>query len=287
MIGNTATVKSLESMLQREDASHAYLFTGPSGCGKTTLARLAASALKCTEQNLTELDSAEFGGVDMVRGLRQRSRLAGLGGGVRCYIMDECHMLSSQAQEALLKALEDPPEHVYYFLATTEPQKLRKTLKNRCTTFEVQALNDSDMGRLLKWVCTEEKKVLTPDVYNAIINVSEGSPRAALVALDKVIDLDADEVETALAQIKTVEAATIELCRALLKNEKWAKVSRILKGLKDEEPERVRRAVLGYMSAVMLGSNNGRPSIIISEFLDNFYDSGRAGLTLACWNVSG
>ena len=283
VIGNEAAVASLKSLLARDDSPHAFLFTGPSGCGKTTLARLAAAALDCTEDNLREIDSADFRGIDTIRDLRQSMRLAGLDGGIRCYILDECHKMTNDAQNALLKALEDTPSHVYFFLCTTDPQKLIKTIKTRCTPFEVRSLKDSEITELVNWVCEQEDKAVSDeDVMDAIVKVADGSPRTALVALDKVIDLDDNDREAALAQIKSMEAETIELCRALLKRESWKRISSILGGLGDVPEETIRHAVLGYMNAVVLKGDNEQAFAVIEAFLDNFFDSRRAGLMRAC-----
>ena len=150
--GNKAVVKSLGSVLNKKEVPPAFLFTGNSGCGKTSLARIAATQLGCTGHDFKEVDSADFRGIDTIRGIRRQMRLKSMSG-IRVWLLDECHKMSGDAQSALLKALEDPPSHVYFMLATTDPQKLLKTIRNRCVHFEVQPLGNSEIretGKLQK-----------------------------------------------------------------------------------------------------------------------------------------
>ena len=198
-----------------------------------------------------------------------------------------CHKLTGDAQNALLKLLEDTPKHVYFILCTTEPEKLIKTIRTRCTTYQVSPLNSHQMVRLLKRVCKGEGVELGGEVLRKIIKVSEGIPRQALVLLDSVIDIEGEEEQLkAIEDFRVKRTAVVDLCRALLKRERWVQVVEILRGLEDD-PENVRYAVLGYMSSVLLkGKENDRAAEIMEQFLDSFMYSGRAGLVYACYTLS-
>lgn len=282
-VGNTSTINSLKSVLKRKDPPHAMLFTGPSGTGKTTLARIVKSELGCSDYDFKEMDSAHFRGIDHIREIRKQMQHGAMKGDYRIWLLDECHQLSKDAQNALLKALEDTPQHVFFMLATTDPQKLIKTIRNRCSTFVVESLGEKELVKHMRRICHKEKKKVPVDVLKQICQDSLGSPRSALVILDKIIDLPEDEMILAAEQQAAAENETIELCRALM-NSPWKKVSGILKGL-DQDPESVRRAVLNYFSAVLLNSGKAKAAAILDCFVDNFYDSGRAGLVLACYEA--
>jgi len=287
MEGNEEVVKSLSSLLSRKDGiPHAMLFTGPSGNGKTTLARIVKDALGCSETDYYECNTADFNGIDQIREIRKRMQYMPSEGPVRVWLIDEAHMLSRQAMEAILKLLEDTPSHVYFLLATTDPDKLLKTIKTRCTTFTVSELSPRRIQRLLKKVSVAEDKDVPEEVLKQISTDCLGSCRTALVILDKIIDLEPDEMLEACKQKASEENEVIELCRILLKNNKndLPSVRKILKGI-EQEAESVRRMVLGYCSATYLNSGNGRCLDIIYEFKGNFYDSGKAGLILACANL--
>jgi DNA polymerase-3 subunit gamma/tau len=200
-------------------------------------------------------------------------------------LRDECHKLSNDAQNALLKALEDTPKHVYLILATTNPEKLLKTIKTRCSTYATEEIGPRAMAKLLEGVAEEEGADIPEDVIKQIANDSLGSARAGLVILDQIIDMDKADMLEAAARKAEEESEVIELCRALLAGASWSKISGILKGIQTQEEERVRRAVLGYCNAALLGKDNPRAADIIDGFADNFFDSGKAGLTLACYEV--
>ena len=141
IVGQPTITEQLTSMTRSNQFPHSSLFSGPSGCGKTTLARIMRNKLDCGDQDFQEVNCADFRGIDMVRDIRNRMNLAPIGGECRVWLIDEAHQLSSQAQNAFLKILEDTPSHVYFMLATTDPQKLIPTIRTRCAEFKVSSLN--------------------------------------------------------------------------------------------------------------------------------------------------
>lgn len=285
IVGNEKAVSSLRSKLDSDDIPHVMLFTGPSGCGKTTLAHIVANTLECTGVDFREIDSAHFGGKDMIREVRRQTQYRPVESKCRVWFLDECHELSNAAQTALLTPMERPPKHVYFLFATTHPQKLIPTFKSRCTPFEVSPLSEKQLVKLIQAVCRAERKKTPLEVVQQIAHDSLGSARVALVILEKIIDLDKSEMLAAAKQSAAEESQVIELCRLLLKKgNQWKSICSILKGL-DAEPETIRRAVLGYCASVLLNKDSPRASLIIDIFSPNFFDSGRAGLVAACYEV--
>lgn len=284
--GNESTVLSLNSALGKHDVPHAILFTGPSGCGKTTLARIMAAELGCEGNDLREVDSADFRGIDCIREIRRQMVYVPMVGKCRVWILDECHKLTNDAQNSLLKGLEETPPHVYLMLATTDPQKLIGTVVSRCTNYGVRLLGPINLLGLLKKVTRKERKRVPNEVLDQIAKDALGSPRAALVVLHKIIDLPRERMLEAAKQKAAEENQIIDLCRALFKRHKWPVVAKILRGLKETaEPENVRRAVLNYCATVLSSKDDGAAFLVISVFKSNFFDSGYAGLVAACYDV--
>ena len=133
VLGCDGIKKQIQRCPDGSHLAHSILITGPSGCGKTTIARIVAQKiLKTSDTDLMEINCADFRGIEMVRDIRSRMSLAPMGGQARTWIIDEAHQLTTQAQDAFLKILEDQPRHVYFILCTTDPSKLITTVKNRC-----------------------------------------------------------------------------------------------------------------------------------------------------------
>ena len=283
--GNDSEIEKLDSMLDRpiEKIVHSFMFKGPKGCGKTTLARIVAKDLGCHDTDITELDIATNRGIDAAKELRSSVSFAPLSGSVKCYILDEVHMGTKEFFNGLLKTLEEPPNHVYFMLCTTEPEKVLVTVKSRCAVYTVDKLDREQMVEFLSWILEKEDVTLSKEVLTKISKASEGTPREALIMLDQVINLDQTKINEYLETAQTQEKQVNELCQSLLKQQSWKIVSKIINSLK-EEPETIRRAVIGYMAAVAL--NNSNPSLavqIIDEFSTPFYDTGKAGLVKACF----
>ncbi|MCK9543784.1 MAG: AAA family ATPase [Novosphingobium sp.] len=202
-----------------------------------------------------------------------------------------CQATTKDFQQALLKPLEDTPSHIYFILCTTDPNKIIQTIKNRCTIFEVKRLDKKEIAELVDWVSKESGYgKLEKEVLEELFYVSEGCPRQALVVLDKILDLKLVEQLKALKDISITEESkeVIALINAFLKSKKhdWKTISDVLKDIQ-EDPEKIRWAILGYMNKVLLGGKTpdaDNAAIIINNFSEPFYNSGKAGLTLACWD---
>jgi DNA polymerase-3 subunit gamma/tau len=283
VVGQPDAVRTIEAWGDRYP--HAILLSGPSGCGKTTIARILRRQLGCNRRDFNEINCADFRGIDSVRDIRRRAAFHAIGKSM-IWLIDECHKLTNDAQNALLKLLEDTPAHVYFVLATTDPGKLIKTIQNRCSPVRVRELSGNGMQELIRRVAGNENFHPTDEVVDAIINAAEGSARKALVLLNSVIGIsDPDQQRDAIVKSDTKNEA-IEIARALMDTRtRWPDLQKILKGADIEDPEPIRRLVLGYCSTVLLNSGKPRAAMIIDYFQKPWYDCGKPGLLLACYEI--
>ena len=284
--GNAETISALQKMLNKpKTMPHAYLLSGETGCGKTTIGRIIKTVLEVEDCDFNEINSSDFRGIDTIRDIIKNSQYKPLNSKYRIYLLDEVHQLSSDAQNALLKILEDTPKHVIFILCTTNPEKLLAAIKNRCQHFTLKPLNETEMKGLLKRVARAEGERLETEVMAKIINNSNGLPRNALQILERVLATDPEQRLEAAVQAEEEKNESIELCRALLSNSSWGKVKGILNGLIGQNAESIRRHVLGYCQAVLLKKDNEKCGLIMEEFIEPFYNSGFPQLVLACYTV--
>lgn len=281
VIGNEGVVESLIGLFSRKDGvPHSFLFTGPSGCGKTTLARVIGGEIDCDPAEFFEINSSEARGIDTIRDIINKCSFSPMYGKSKIYLLDECHKLTSDAQNALLKILEDTPSHVFFILCTTDPDKVIKTIKNRCHCFSVSTLQRAKILRLLKGVLQKENAEVDISVLQKICECCEGSPRQALVMLDQVMDIGDKEIALQTIIDLTINDVVItDVCKAVLEGKSWEYIANLLKGI-DDDPEKVRYAVLTYMSKVLLngGAGNMKALKTISIFRDTWMYSGKAAM---------
>jgi DNA polymerase-3 subunit gamma/tau len=231
----------------------AFLFEGPSGTGKTTLARICAKALGCTDPR--EIDAATHTGVDSMREVAEGARFVSMDGGAKAFIVDECHRLSKQAWESLLKDIEEPPVGVYWFFCTTEGNKVPNTIQTRCVTYSLQEVSWRKLLGLLSKVATAEGLDIADDVLDVCAEEASGSPRKALVNLTMVSHCkSADEARQSLNRMKGGKEA-FDLAQLLIKKEyTFEAACAILKELKEVTPESIRHTVRAYATTTVLGS---------------------------------
>ena len=287
IVGNEEMLQSISNLIKKKNHPHSFLLTGGTGCGKTTIARIIAKELQAKDSDINEINSSDFRGIDTIRNLINQCQYKPLESPCRVWILDEVHKLTNDAQNAMLKILEDTPQHIYFILCTTEPEKLLKTIVGRCSTFQVKNLDDRQMYKLLKRTVIQEEEELEKEIYDQIIQDAMGHPRNALQILEQVLNVE-PENRLEVAKKKAAEySKSIELCRELIKRTSWNKVSEILRGLKgNEEPESIRRVVIGYASSILLnGKSDVILGLILEEFKKPFYDTGFPGLVLACYSV--
>jgi DNA polymerase-3 subunit gamma/tau len=204
--GQDHVVRVLRNAVREDRVGHAYLFSGPRGTGKTSAARILAKVLNCerpvdgepccecssclaveagTSFDVHELDAASNNGVDDIRELIERASL-GTSGRRKVYILDEVHMLSRAAESALLKTLEEPPPHVVFVLATTDPQKVSPTIRSRTQHLEFHLLPADELEAHVRWVAADAGLAVTDDAIEAVLHLAGGSARDALSALDQI-----------------------------------------------------------------------------------------------------
>jgi DNA polymerase-3 subunit gamma/tau len=212
-----------------------------------------------------------------------------IGGGSKVWLLDEVAELTTTAQKALLKMLEDTPEHVYFMLCTTDPQKLIKPIRTRCTEIALKPLDSKDLKVLIGDISDQEGKKVTEDVVDKITECSDGSARKALVLLDAVLRLESEEEMLEAIERSAQETQAINLCRMLLNfRPDWSAISKLLKDLEGEEPEGLRWMVLGYMRSVLLGGGKmaDKAYTTMCCFERNFFDTKHNGLVMACWEAA-
>ena len=251
VVGQEHVVRTLRHAIEANRIANAYLFIGPRGIGKTTLSRIFAKALNCTSPkgvepcgecdncreiaagrsiDVTELDAASHNKVEDVKPIIDAVQFKPTSSKFKIFIIDECHMLSNAAWNALLKTLEEPPPYVRFIFATTEGDKVLATIISRCQRFDLRRIQTNDIVARLKYICGKEKIAAEEDALLAIARGAEGGMRDALSSLDQLISFKGDTVteEDALGVFGLVSRSALEnLAGAILKGDVAAILSAI------------------------------------------------------------
>jgi len=215
VVGQEVIIQTLKNSILNNKIGHAYLFSGPRGCGKTSIAKIFARLVNCqnlnencvpcdecvcctrtAEQNLDiiEMDAASNNGVDEIREINNKVNLVPSLGKYKIYIIDEVHMLTIGAFNALLKTLEEPPSHVIFILATTDPHKVPITILSRCQRFDLKKISEEKISSRIKYICENENIKIDDSAINEIAHLGDGCLRDSLSILDQVISYKPENI---------------------------------------------------------------------------------------------
>lgn len=272
VVGQEVIVKTLQNAIATNKTTHAYLFSGPRGTGKTTIARIFAKTLNCTgrttnepccecdsckaianssDPDVIEIDAASNNGVDEIRDIRDKVKFMPGNSRRKIYIIDEVHMLTQGAFNALLKTLEEPPEHVIFILATTEPNKVLPTIISRCQRYDFKSLSVREISNRIKLIAKDQNIMITDEAVNALAESAEGGMRDALSYLDQTISFSDDEV-------------TVDDVNTVTGNLNYDKIIELAENFQDQE---IEKALINVNDLV----NSGKEISKIVSSLLNFY----------------
>ena len=282
LVGQEQVVRTLKNSIKYDRIAHAYLFAGPRGTGKTSTAKVYARALNCTDDSsvepcgkcdncqrieagqsmdVIEIDAASNRGIDEIRELREQVKYQPGEGIFKVYIIDEVHMLTDQAFNALLKTLEEPPENVVFILATTEPHKVISTVLSRCQRFDFTLLTEAEIAERLGHICQQEEVEYEQEALNIIAYSSNGGMRDAISILDQAISycagsLNARQVEDMLGKIDT--AALSQYINNIAENDA-ASALQLTQELQQRgrSVDRIVADLLDYVRQILLAVSGG------------------------------
>jgi DNA polymerase III gamma/tau subunit len=260
VVGQKDVIKSLKASFSAKARAHVYLFTGPSGTGKTSLARILASKFEVQPSNLLEIDAATNNGIDVIRDIMAPLQYQGFGDSPnKAVILDEAHMLTKQAWASLLKIVEEPPQHVFFFFCTTEISKVPANILTRCLSYKLKNVGSDDIFDLLDRVCAAEGYETDTNTLNEITKACQGSPRLALVML-------------AILEAPLESNEVIDLCRLLVRGDlTWPVLQKTIKNLEDSAAaESIRIVCVNYLASCLLSSKSEKETIRMLGMLECF-----------------
>jgi DNA polymerase-3 subunit gamma/tau len=310
VVGQEHVTRTLQNAVAADRLGHAYLFSGPRGTGKTTIARLVAKAANCLDDDLSrrpcnacapclavnegrfldliEIDAASNTGVDDIRSLRDKINFAPSEGRYKVYIIDEVHMLSTAAFNALLKTLEEPPAHAIFILATTEEHKVPLTIKSRCQPFSFRLFTTEEIAGRLTWMAQQEHLEIEPAALNMIAGHGAGSLRDAESLLDQLVTAPGDTITLARTQMvlgTASDAAVRQLVDAWLAADGPAGLSTIHTALgAGADARQFARQVVTHLRQLLLLKTGGRDLAVAtttesrSDMIRQAQDADRQGL---------
>lgn len=279
VMGQAPAVTALTAALKHK-SSQCFLLSGPSGLGKTTLARIAARKLSC---QLQEIDGAHLTGVNEMREVVQGVQFLPFGQHKgHAVIIDECHRISPQAWDSLLKATEEPPAGVYWFFCTTNPDKVPGTIKTRALHLQLKSLDRDTLGDLVAGVAVKAGIDLEDTIRQLVVAEAHGSPRQALVNLAAVRDAKSREQAAALLRAEQQSDAGLQLCRTIAgsanQEAPWPEAMQLVERLLEdgESAEGLRIRIMHYMAAAIRKADPKRGRLLLARMEPFVYGYGQS-----------
>ncbi|WP_121616837.1 DNA polymerase III subunit gamma/tau [Virgibacillus halodenitrificans] len=299
LVGQEHIKKTVKNALQRQKFAHAYLFTGPRGTGKTSTAKLIGKAVNClsptengepcnecdnclavkegTMNDIVEIDAASNNGVDEIRNIREQVHFSPSQGKYKVYIIDEVHMLSMGAFNALLKTLEEPPAHIIFILATTEPHKIPLTIISRCQRFDFRRISPSAIVERMKYIVKDQNLQVDDEALQLIASIAQGGMRDALSLLDQSISYAADQVNA--EDVTTIIGKTsIRFVGNVVELIEKGDISAVIEQVDEiieqgKEPEYFIEDLIGYYRDVLLFKTTNNPTHLNTAVVDDQFKS--------------
>lgn len=280
VVGQKAATEALKKMIADGNVPHAILFSGPSGTGKTTLARILATELGISKLETIEKNAASDNGVDVIREIEAALPRKPLSGKGRIYIIDEAHAITPQAQRAMLKMLEDTPNHVYFVLCTTNPEKLEKPVRTRLTHIQLEKVANTELAILVTKVADKYQIACNAA---AIAAAADGSPRQALVLLEQIGATSKENWSSVLQSPDDIKPDLFQIVKDLYAGKKiFPAHGQAIKDLPESEIERLRLTIMSYGSTICYnGRFDARTAKIMENFKEPFFSSKKGGFVLA------
>lgn len=285
VIGNPTIIKSLTAALKRPVVPQSWLLVGPAGLGKTSISRLLAAHFG---GQLIEVNAATHTGVDEMRNVIISAQNKAIGSSPnKTIILDECHRLSANAWDSLLKAIEEPPAHVRWILCTTVTGKIPETIKTRCVTYNLKPVDEEAIYGLLQKVARAESLPTSDGVLECCTEAAKGSPRQALTNLDICANAATPREAAELLRQASQAKGPIELAKLLMSKQKpsWGTVVKYVSAI-DSDPESIRIVLSNYVAGALLKTTSEADAQRLMHLLQCFSEpynqsDGKSGLLLS------